>query len=1210
VRATAILWATFAIVALAVVPTVWVLLREALRRAGTRRALRQVEQARSLVGDAKGADATELAESLRERFDELTVDRAVLEMLRSDDARTRVWGSRLFGQLGLVERYIHRLRKAPKWSERAHAAEVLGLAGSPAAVPALVDALRDHDEDEASVKVVAAASLAKLRDPSAIELLVKELDVDERSSRNVAEALVEFGGLAVPALLGRLADPSHPPARLWAARILGRIGDARAVDDLIARLYDRDDRLRMAAAEALGAIGDPRALQPIVRATLRDPAPQVRAHAAGAVARIEGERAVDVLVAALADPDYATRIRALEAFETMQIEDTSPLEVALRDANGEVRRRAALALERVGYLERIVARLTSEDRAVRLRAFAALLEVGEAGLVESIASYVHHASFEVRAIAARACGELGEARVAPTLLRAIDDPAWPVRAAVCEALGRLGHKDALPALVRALCDSEETVREAAADALTSAAPEPLASHIEALSAAYDMGSVAVRRSIVVLVGRIAGASAEALLGRATVDPSDAVRLPAVESLGVRGAEGHIEPLVARLTDASVEVRMAAVTALGSTGQVEAFEGLLRALAGAPGPVRDRIAEALARNASGSLFERLPQLERNASIDVRLGIAWTLGKIGDPKGVPTLTRFLRATEAALRASAAGALAKIAHPAARDALLLTAQDPDGRVRAAVVNGLGRVGAGHDGVLAALELRARDPDPFVRNRAIIALARAGGAQVEIRVRAQAGQAARDAQLLALALVGTDAAVASVLDAMAEAGALEGILAFLNREDPAVRTAFFTALRLEDRSPGGAPVVDAPGIVAQYEKTLRSSLDVEARRLAVAALQRLALERATPVLADALTGDPNETVRLAAAEALSGRASDEIVRKALVGAIADPNSDVAIVAVRAVENRREREVVSALQQRLGVGAPEVQEVVETALARLHRDDPMPFLDWMMGFDVPDLLTPAVRVLARMGSPETLPLLRELLRSQSASVRATAVRAVANLPVADAVTALESMAQDPSEDVRKAVVDAITWNATTLTRLALLRRDPSVPVRVGVATALQRVTGASAKNAHKALESMLTDASAVVRAAALASLAGSADAEGLRAFGRLWPQAALDTRLALRSESRVGSLSQRMATRLVSSADPAERKTAVVALGALGGTEFAAHVAPALRDPAPEVRVAAIQALASVDDAKVRALITEMLTDPDAVVQEAARRSLLYNVG
>src|SRR6185437_1026959 len=108
------------------------------------------------------------------------------------------------------------------------------------------------------------------------------------------------GPMAVPALIEVLADPSRDTARVWAARILGRIRDPRAVEDLISRLHDRDDRLRMAAAEALGIIADPRGLQPVVRATLRDPAPQVRAHAAGAVVGIEGERAVDVLVAALA----------------------------------------------------------------------------------------------------------------------------------------------------------------------------------------------------------------------------------------------------------------------------------------------------------------------------------------------------------------------------------------------------------------------------------------------------------------------------------------------------------------------------------------------------------------------------------------------------------------------------------------------------------------------------------------------------------------------------------------------------------------------------------------------------------------------------------------------------------------------------------------------------------------------------------------------
>ncbi|MBV9947521.1 MAG: HEAT repeat domain-containing protein, partial [Myxococcales bacterium] len=1147
VRSAVALTLACAAIALAVLPAAWVLLREAVRRLLTRRALGRVAQARGLMGGTPG-DVAEVARALQGRFDPVTVDRAVVELLRSKEAPAREWGARLFAELGLASRYARVLRAASRWSERAHAAELLGLAAAPAAIPALVEALRDRDEDEASVKPAVAAALGRIRDPAAVPLLVQQLrDADDRSARALAEALVAFGPAAVPALTPVLGDPSQGAARVWAARILGRIGDPGAVDDLVARLHDRDDRLRMAAAEALGAIGDPKALAPMMRAALRDPAPQVRAHAAGAVAGIEGERAVDVLVNALADPDYATRLRALEAFETMQIEDTSPLETALRDPNVEVRRRAALALERVGYLDRVVGRLSQGDAPARSRAYAALLEVAHAGLVESVASYVRHPSFEVRAVVARACGEIGAVKVAPVLLRSVSDEAWPVRAAVCTALGRLRHAEALPSLVGALGDPEESVSEAAAEALLHFAPEKLAPHAAALAAAYDVGTVAVRSSVVAVAGRLGPGAAEALLVRASVDPSDIVRLSAVTALGQAGGDARIEPLVQRLTDASLDVRMAAVTALGSIDRVEAFEGLLRALPGADRAVRDRIAESLSRSARAWLFERLPELEARAALDVRLGVVWTLGKIADPAAIPALARFLRDADAGLRASSAGALAKIDHPAARTTLLGAIEDPEGRVRAAVVNALGRVAAGEPTVTAALELRARDPDPFVRSRAVIALARAGRkgkapadrAELEARVRAHLGGAEGAARLVALALVGTESALSSVLDALAAGGGLAAVLAFLEREESSVRAAFFEALRLED--PARSEAGEASEIVVQYEKTLRSSLDVEARRLAAAAVERMGAIRAVPALVDAATGDPNETVRLRATIALASRASDEAARRGLVRAVADPHSEVAMVGARAVAGRREPDVIHGLHKRLGAGSVRVQEVVEAALAELHREDPTPFLDWMMGVDVPDLLTPAVRVLSRMGNPATLPLLRELLRSRSVSVRAAALRAIARIDAAEAAAAADAMAQDPSEDVRTAVVDALEWTPQALTRFAQLRRDPSVKVRAELARALGRPREATpaTKSVHRALEAMLGDASPAVRAAALASLAASPDADGLRAFLTHWPQVTLETRAALRDEPRSVELRARLVMRLGSSSDPAERKAA-----------------------------------------------------------------------
>jgi HEAT repeat protein len=1204
-------WLTMGLLGFAALPAAWGIGREAIGRVRTRRALAQVAKARNLIEVAGDGGVAALTRSLRERFDPRTIERVVVALLQSADEPSRVWGARLFGELRLLDDWTSRLRGARRWSDRQQAAEILGLAGQSAAVPALVEALRERHEDETSVKSAAASALAKLRDGTAIPLLVSELaGVEDQSSRNVAEAIAGFGAMAIPALLELLVDPKRHAARVWAARILGRVGDASCVEELVGRLHDRDDRLRMAAAEALGAIGNPRALQAVIRAALRDPAPQVRAHAAGAVARIEGERAIDVLVAALADPDYGTRLRALEAFETMRIEDTSPLEAALRDPNAEVRRRAALALERVGYLDKIVVQLTAEDRATRTRAYAALVMLGEVGLVDSVASYLHHASFEVRALAAKACGELGAPHLGGMLLRVVEDDAWPVRAAVCEALGRLTPGDAPPALIKALGDAEESVRDAAAEALTSYAPELLAEHVTAFVAQYELSSAVVRRSLVVTVGRIQDPVADALIVRASSDPSDAVRLQAVAALAARPDDIKVEPLVSRLTDASIEVRMAAATALGSVVGPDAFEGLVGALSGAQRDVREQITAALASGTRDVLIARLPELEASESLDVHLGVAWTLGKIGDPEGVPTLARFLVVHDATLRASAAGALGKIAHPSSREALLAAAADPDGRVRAAVVNALARIGDGDERTLRTLELRARDPDVFVRNRALIGLASSGGAAAEGRVRDLAGSAARSARTVALAFIGTETAMTSVFEELAQPEAFEVLIAFLDREDARVRAAFFDALHLPDPAQTEEPPTDASRVVSQYEKALRTSLDVDARRLAVQGLASLGLERAVPVLCDAATGDPHESIRLRATRALATTASDADARRALIRVVADPSPDVAIAAVHALASQHDPAVTTALERRLGAGGDELREVVERTLADLHRDHPMAFIDWMMGVDVPDLLAPAVRVLARMAKPEMLPLFQELLRSRSTLVRAETVRALVQLPFPDVAELLEERTHDPSEEVRLAVVEAVGAIPEAVGHLASLRRDPSTRVRTASATALERVDGAAARAAHRALDHMLDDSSATVRAAALTSLAGSRDAEGLRAFGRAWLRVALDARLELRREPRGPAISDRIAMRLSSSAEPDERRCAVIAIGAFGVPGFATWLVPALRDPSPAVRIATLHALASVQDPVVRRAIGEMLSDPDGEVQDAVRRTLVRSVG
>ncbi|MBX3190426.1 MAG: HEAT repeat domain-containing protein, partial [Labilithrix sp.] len=223
-----VVWLVVALTSIVAVTATWVLAREAWLRWTTRHAVERLERALSSMDPANKPPADDLR-SLVRRIDEGTLERALETMLRSDRDGARPWAIHLFTELGLVERFSKRVREARRWADRAHAAEVLGLGASPKAVPALVAAIRDPHEDAASVKLSAANALAALKDPGAVPLLVRELEVvDEHASPRIADALVRFGSIALPSLLEMLGNIEQGPSRVWAARVLGRIGDRSA----------------------------------------------------------------------------------------------------------------------------------------------------------------------------------------------------------------------------------------------------------------------------------------------------------------------------------------------------------------------------------------------------------------------------------------------------------------------------------------------------------------------------------------------------------------------------------------------------------------------------------------------------------------------------------------------------------------------------------------------------------------------------------------------------------------------------------------------------------------------------------------------------------------------------------------------------------------------------------------------------------------------
>jgi HEAT repeat protein len=1198
---------TVILMCLAAAPTAYVALRETWLRIESKRLKIRLDAARRRLGDADEGRLRSVIVELKSGFGAEVLERALLLEIAEPDTEVSEERARMarqaFAYAGLFEEYERRVQSAKSWAGRAHAAKVLGLLGDKRAAQALVGPLRDAHEDVA-VKSAAAAALARLNDETVLPVLVEELGViDEHAAPIVADAVVAFGPPACAHLIPLLDNARAPATRVWSARLLGRIGDPIATEPLMARLRDRQDLLRIAVVEALGHIGDRRALQDLIQATLRDPAGQVRAHAAGAIAKIEKERVQDVLVSALADPDYATRARALEAFESISLRDTTVLENAMRDPNWEVRKRAALALERAGYLDRVVTDLAHEDPTVQAKGYAAFIELGRAGLADSLTSHLNHESFQVRVYAAQASAELGAKQAAVRLLPALDDPSWPVRAAVATAIGRLRLSEAAGRLIKVLGDDNESVQEAAADALTTYAASDLNGHVAALVAGFERGNAPVRLHIALIAARLDAPEMTRVLIEGSTDPSEMVRLAAVNGLARRPDERVVTALVARLTDPSVEVRLAAVGALGTASSDSAFGGLLRALPEAPPRLRDRIADSLAEGGRGYVFEHIEELLRSPDGNVQLGLAWTLGKLQQPESVPFLARQLASDDPKLRASAAGALGRIHDPAAIQVLLDATGDVDVRARAAVTNALGKIGRGDPRAATALTARLRDPDAFIRDRAAVCLSIvAPPGEVVKLVLASREVLSRTAVTTALVCAGDESAMKAALSNIAEPGHLEQVQSFLLREGDAVRTLFFGRLGIEP--PTQNEKIDSVELVDRYTQVLRSSLDVKSRRTAIEALSRMRGVRILQILVDALIADPQEPVRVRAAEVLSGMMNEEPARQAMLKAVSDPIPDVACIAIRALRTDLDPKVASTMFTRLGTASADVRDALEDALSNIHKHDPRAFFDRMMGVDAPALIAAALGVVRRFRSEASIPLLVELAKSVTTEIRVAAARALADIETPAALTVLEPMLDDVDAEVRAHAVEGLcrARDVAVLMKLTRVRRDPSVRVRGELAAVL----GVFARTASaRLLDTLAEDPAPEVRARAMVSFICQKEVESLERFETFYARADIETKHAVVADPRAPRLTHELHDLIRARPEVRLRQLAVVAISALAQPHMDASLLPALMDPAPAVRLLALTVLSTINDERVRDRIRELCRDPDEAVRALAAKAL-----
>jgi HEAT repeat protein len=160
----------------------------------------------------------------------------------------------------------------------------------------LVKALHEHTDPE--VRQYAAYLLGKAKNPRAIQPLIESLaDFDKSVREQAMLALSSLGKAAIEPLAEAMKEPKWE-TRYRAAEALGKIADEKAVQPLIQGLKDRRDHVRYMAAKGLNEIGDSDAVEPLI-VLLKDDNVYVRLMAIHALSTLGGKKVKAALSKAL-----------------------------------------------------------------------------------------------------------------------------------------------------------------------------------------------------------------------------------------------------------------------------------------------------------------------------------------------------------------------------------------------------------------------------------------------------------------------------------------------------------------------------------------------------------------------------------------------------------------------------------------------------------------------------------------------------------------------------------------------------------------------------------------------------------------------------------------------------------------------------------------------------------------------------------------------
>lgn len=280
---------------------------------------------------------------------------ALLALLTGDGQLTRAFAARGLGVLKEQKAASAFLAMAENAGEplavRIQAVRGLALLGESRGGPVLMRLIASAQVNQ-NLQLEAIVALGQLRQAAAVELLIDLVSAPWPSVRAAAlQALARTDTDTFVSAISGLDPDAHWSVRAALARTLGDLEKERAEAPLTNLLRDSDQRVIPSVIDALAKVGATAAV-PEILARLKADDQVVRAAAARAVATLKAPGAVAALTEALAlaqrDGLYVARAAALDALVAVDPAAARPLLMAaLADKDWAVRLRAAEHLRKL-----------------------------------------------------------------------------------------------------------------------------------------------------------------------------------------------------------------------------------------------------------------------------------------------------------------------------------------------------------------------------------------------------------------------------------------------------------------------------------------------------------------------------------------------------------------------------------------------------------------------------------------------------------------------------------------------------------------------------------------------------------------------------------------------------------------------------------------------------------------------------------------------